>query len=591
MANDLAALQVRLDLQTAAFEKGMKQATTSMGRLERRSKQTNTHMATIQKTMSRMGKTVIGLGAGLASAFTVRQVKNAIEYGDAIAKTADAIGLSTGTLQEYRFAAERSGVGTALLESSMTAFVKRVGELKGGIGPLVTGLKNIDQELMNNLKNSKSQEEALGILANRIQQSSSSTERAALANAAFGRSGIKMVNVLRDGEEGLKRFGEEARAAGVVLEDSLTRKAEVLNDKWDTFTETIKVKLSSAFLTAASAIGEVFGVYTDLATVQDKLIEKQNELLEAEISSDRSRSSAADARVKRIQEEIAALEKEEAQFIRVANARDKLNQPTSGSGGGGIGDTTKLTEYEKAMKSFVNSVKSSQREIDMFEDKIAELDALFFDGAISLAVYEQNMERLTGSMKDVETSATTLGTEMKVALGNTLSDGVSRLVDNIMDADASFKEFAKNFIKDVTAMITKMLILNSLQGAFGIGGGTAQAKGGAWKDGIQFFANGGIVNSPTAFGMAGGGTGIMGEQGAEAILPLSRGMDGDLGVKATMNVNVHNHTNAEVSVQQTDENTVDIMVNKVASDIMKGGTLVSRAIENAYGVDRSRGNV
>jgi phage-related minor tail protein len=46
---------------------------------------------------------------------------------------------------------------------------------------------------------------------------------------------------------------------------------------------------------------------------------------------------------------------------------------------------------------------------------------------------------------------------------------------------------------------------------------------------VTAFADGGVVRSPSYFQMA-GGTGLMGEAGAEAILPLQRGPDGSLGV-------------------------------------------------------------
>ncbi|KKX28051.1 phage tail tape measure protein [Rhizobium sp. LC145] len=45
------------------------------------------------------------------------------------------------------------------------------------------------------------------------------------------------------------------------------------------------------------------------------------------------------------------------------------------------------------------------------------------------------------------------------------------------------------------------------------------------------FADGGVVRSPSFFPM-GGDMGLMGEAGAEAILPLRRGPDGSLGVSA-----------------------------------------------------------
>ena len=50
--------------------------------------------------------------------------------------------------------------------------------------------------------------------------------------------------------------------------------------------------------------------------------------------------------------------------------------------------------------------------------------------------------------------------------------------------------------------------------------------------GVRPFARGGIVGGPTLFGLAGGQLGLMGEAGPEAVLPLSRGRDGRLGVQA-----------------------------------------------------------
>ncbi|MCX7899932.1 MAG: phage tail tape measure protein [Methylocystis sp.] len=59
-----------------------------------------------------------------------------------------------------------------------------------------------------------------------------------------------------------------------------------------------------------------------------------------------------------------------------------------------------------------------------------------------------------------------------------------------------------------------------LSSAFAGGGGT-----------IAPFAEGGVVASPTFFGN-GASMGLMGERGAEAIMPLARGPDGRLGVVA-----------------------------------------------------------
>jgi hypothetical protein len=52
-----------------------------------------------------------------------------------------------------------------------------------------------------------------------------------------------------------------------------------------------------------------------------------------------------------------------------------------------------------------------------------------------------------------------------------------------------------------------------------------------WGGNVIPFANGGVVSSPTMFPMA-RGMGLMGEAGPEAIMPLQRGADGKLGVRA-----------------------------------------------------------
>lgn len=58
------------------------------------------------------------------------------------------------------------------------------------------------------------------------------------------------------------------------------------------------------------------------------------------------------------------------------------------------------------------------------------------------------------------------------------------------------------------------------------------ADGGAFYNGrVIPFASGGLVSSPTMFPMA-EGMGLMGEAGPEAIMPLQRGADGKLGVRA-----------------------------------------------------------
>ncbi|WP_292271811.1 hypothetical protein [Mesorhizobium sp.] len=63
------------------------------------------------------------------------------------------------------------------------------------------------------------------------------------------------------------------------------------------------------------------------------------------------------------------------------------------------------------------------------------------------------------------------------------------------------------------------------------GGGGLYANGAAFRRGnVVPFAKGDVFSTPTFFPMSGGRTGVLGEDGEEAIMPLRRGPDGRLGV-------------------------------------------------------------
>jgi phage-related minor tail protein len=81
---------------------------------------------------------------------------------------------------------------------------------------------------------------------------------------------------------------------------------------------------------------------------------------------------------------------------------------------------------------------------------------------------------------------------------------------------------------------------------------------------IMPFADGGIVNSPTLFPMR-GGTGLMGESGPEAIMPLARGSDGRLGVRGGgVNVTVNIVTPDAASFARSQSQIAALMARAVS---------------------------
>ena len=151
--------------------------------------------------------------------------------------------------------------------------------------------------------------------------------------------------------------------------------------------------------------------------------------------------------------------------------------------------------------------------------------------------------------------------EVGVNAVNSLGDAFA---DFVATGKANFRDFANSVISDLSRIFAKKALFQGLSlipgvGSFlGLGASVASSGGGGSfagvpnnildsvlnnakgnvfaKNKIVPYAMGGIVNRPTLFQYANGGSGrfgLMGEAGAEAILPLRRGSNGKLGVEAS----------------------------------------------------------
>ncbi|TQN62810.1 phage tail tape measure protein [Agrobacterium tumefaciens] len=148
-------------------------------------------------------------------------------------------------------------------------------------------------------------------------------------------------------------------------------------------------------------------------------------------------------------------------------------------------------------------------------------------GEGSIAESRGEAEVLLDVMGDLERRSERFGAALAAAMqsattgGKGLDEVLRGLVERLsgMALSAGLKPF-------------ETMIGNAVSGLLNGGGSLfAFADGGVPGRSITPFADGGVVSSPAFFPM-GGGLGLMGEAGAEAILPLKRGSDGALGVAA-----------------------------------------------------------
>jgi hypothetical protein len=127
-----------------------------------------------------------------------------------------------------------------------------------------------------------------------------------------------------------------------------------------------------------------------------------------------------------------------------------------------------------------------------------------------------------------------LGANLGSSFASAFQGMADQLTEFVTTGKASFGDFARSVLKDLSNILIKFALFQALKAI--VPGGSAFGKflgfadGAAFaQNGIQPFARGGIVDRPTLFPFA-KGTGLMGEAGPEAIIPLKRGRDGKLGV-------------------------------------------------------------
>lgn len=133
-------------------------------------------------------------------------------------------------------------------------------------------------------------------------------------------------------------------------------------------------------------------------------------------------------------------------------------------------------------------------------------------------------EELAKVLDDLEARSRSFGSALTSALKGAVLDGdsLTEVLQNIayrfssISLDVGLKPLETSLASLVSGTSTM------LSGALGFSRGGVPGS-------VQAFASGGIVSQPTYFPMA-GGAGLMGEAGAEAIMPLRRGADGRLGV-------------------------------------------------------------
>lgn len=222
------------------------------------------------KSVARLGLGVAAMGAGAGYALH-RIVRGSVDAGDKLAEMADRVGLSVDAYAQLRHAAAQADVDNEQFNASMDRFNKGLGEARAGGGELLGFLKKAWPNLAPQIQGAKSTEEAFGLMSKAFAKLTDPSEKAALAAAAFGRSGLQMGQFLGQGEKAIAASRDEFfRLAG--SQEAFARGAGAMDNAMRN-TETAIDSVKNAM------VAELFPGLTEMAKALTRLIGDNRETL------------------------------------------------------------------------------------------------------------------------------------------------------------------------------------------------------------------------------------------------------------------------------------------------------------------------
>lgn len=194
---------------------------------------------------------------------TLEASKAGAAYADDLLTMSTVTGLSTDTLQEYKYMVGLADVELSTITGSLSKMTKNMASAKKGTGDAATAWEELGINILDSNGEMRNAQEVFNETLEALSKIDNETERDAKAMQIFGKSAQELNPLLALGADGLADLTEEARKSGYVLSgsaltalgkqqdamDRLTVKTEALSNKF-------AVRLAPSMERAYSKIGE-----------------------------------------------------------------------------------------------------------------------------------------------------------------------------------------------------------------------------------------------------------------------------------------------------------------------------------------------
>ncbi len=232
---------------TSALEQSSKELNTTGNEFDDAEKQARQFGDEVKKSGERstdaggrfekLGGVLKGVGAAMAAAFaaigaaavgvakTLTELSvGAAAYADEILTMSTVTGMSTESLQGYKYAAELVDVSLDTLTGSMAKQIKSMDAARDGNKQMIAAYEKLGVSVANTDGSLRNSETVYWETIDALAKLEEGAERDALSIQIFGKSAQELNPLIAQGSQGIAALTEEARRMGAVMsEDALAK--------------------------------------------------------------------------------------------------------------------------------------------------------------------------------------------------------------------------------------------------------------------------------------------------------------------------------------------------------------------------------
>lgn len=510
--------------------------------------------------MTRLTAALAPLAAGFTAAAVASRVWEAGMKAANLGEQAEQIGLTTDQLQAYRLAAAQAGIEAEQMDGALMRLARSMGSANDGSDEAIARFEKLGVKILDSEGNLRKTADVMPELARGLLQIGSETERAAVMQELFGRSGTRLVTVLGQIAEGNDAVVASAKAHKAVIGEEVIKAWDELDDQMKVSAQRMDTFLATVGKPIAVGALQAINFEIDKITMGLRLAQKGFDWLTSRAANS---ASGLDKQIAGLNDDIVAfmgrghavddpvvqdiIKRRDALIAQLNALPPTMPEITVTGERGGAANPVSNGAKRAGEKAASDAIRESQKQMDelfaLMEKQRQAADAIedrFGSGAETLARQTQELadiqhllapETVQRAMQDLTDKADDQARAMRGAAGgvdgfmagieqgiadmaraNTEFETGKKMVDMMSDAitdlamgaEVDFGKILKSFLNMMIQMELRAAassLWSALGGSGGIGGFFGGLFGGG---GGNVTASGGAFDIGAAASLPGG---------------------------------------------------------------------------------------